>query len=409
MVQNDCTTSAGLRAALAETKLSRPHRASEPVVRSVEDLYGLPQVLFFKIIGSRYLLQKEIANVTVVNCQFKETCYQPRMLTGRGCMALFGVGCEPSVAESKKWYALSAERDGSREALLMLGAMAAGGSTPILPHLARYVDDSRNVDLDKAESYFRRAVAADNSPPESHLMFVTQEYAKSIAKVDLACVIRAKGGSLDEAAALFDAVLAHAATVPSRAYRYPHEEASGFKAWMIHDGQVEGTPIEAIGLVEAIPESRRNGMCDYLLGKIYKDLDQASRNDEHARNSVKINFASHQTHRGICTQARKAFYHLDRAMAEWYPGAPFDLAELMESGRGTEANLIHAYTGFIMAAARGDERAVARMHELGAAGPPYPPDLVIAVAQIQEEPEATDLVTNGTQTLQEALAAMGLN
>jgi hypothetical protein len=81
----------------------------------------------------------------------------------------------------------------------------------------------------------------------------------------------------------------------------------------------------------------------------------------------------------------------------------------MESGRGTEANLIHAYTGFIMAAARGDERAVARMHELGAAGPPYPPDLVIAVAQIQEEPEATDLVTNGTQTLQEALAAMGLN
>ena len=58
---------------------------------------------------------------------------------------------------------------------------------------------------------------------------------------------------------------------------------------------------------------------------------------------------------------------------------------------------------------RGDERAVARMHELGAAGPPYPPDLVIAVAQIQEEPEATDLVTNGTQTLQEALAAMGLN
>jgi len=47
--------------------LSRPHRASElPVVRSVEDLYGLPQVLFFKIIGSRYLLQQEIANVTVV-------------------------------------------------------------------------------------------------------------------------------------------------------------------------------------------------------------------------------------------------------------------------------------------------------------------------------------------------------
>ena len=96
-------------------------------------------------------------------------------------------------------------------------------------------------------------------------------------------------------------------------------------------------------------------------------------------------------------------------MAEWYPGAPFDLAELMESGRGTDANLIHAYTGFIMAAARGDERAVARMHELGAAGPPYPPDLIIAIAQIQEEPEATDLVTNGTQTLQEALAAMGLN
>ena len=105
--------------------------------------------------------------------------------------------------------------------------------------------------------------------------------------------------------------MAHAATVPSRAYRYPHEEASGFKAWMIHEGQVEGTPIEAIGLVEAI--------------------------------------------------------------------------------------------------ARGDERAVARMHELGAAGPPYPPDLVIAVAQIQEEPEATNVVTNGTQTLQEALAAMGLN
>ena len=49
------------------------------------------------------------------------------------------------------------------------------------------------------------------------------------------------------------------------------------------------------------------------------------------------------------------------------------------------------------------------MHALGAAGHPYPPDLVIAVGHIQEDPEALNNVTNGTQTLQEALAAMGLN
>ncbi len=139
--------------------LKRLSRSRElPAVRSVEDL--LPPELFFKTVAGSLLMQQDIANVTVVNRQFKETSYNARMLTGRGAMALIGQGCEPSVAEAKKWYTVAADMYGTREALCMLGAMASGGASPTMLLL---MHPPRPGDLGEAERYFRAAIAAEAS------------------------------------------------------------------------------------------------------------------------------------------------------------------------------------------------------------------------------------------------------
>ena len=133
------------------------------------------------------------------------------------------------------------------------------------------------------------------------------------------------------------------------------------KALMIHRGEVEGTLADALALLEAVPEEHRQSQCEYLLGKIYKDLDEASPNEEHAK---------------------KAFYHINKAMGKLYGLAAFDLGELAENGRGTETNLVTAYTSYILGSSPGrDERAIARVRELRAAGPPYGDELTVAVAQ----------------------------
>ena len=60
----------------------------------------------------------------------------------------------------------------------------------------------------------------------------------------------------------------------------------------------------------------------------------------------------------------------------------FDMGELAENGRGTETNLVTAYRSYILGSSPGrDERAIARVRELRAAGPPYSEELTVAVAQ----------------------------
>ena len=341
----------------AGAALKRLSRSRElPAVRSVEDL--LPPELFFKTVAGSLLMQQDIANVTVVNRQFKETCYNARMLTGRGAMALIGQGCEPSVAEAKKWYTVAADMYGTREALCMLGAMASGGASPTMLLL---MHAPRPGDLGEAERYFRAAIAAEASPPDSYVMFAPAGHALDVVRLDLAHVLLANGGSLDEVDALLDAVLDHGPIPPKQPLRHPHMEASVMKALMIHSGEVEGTLGEALALLEAVPEEHRQSQCEYLLGKIYKDLDEASPNDEYAK---------------------KAFYHINKAMGKLHGPAAFDLGELAENGRGTETNLVTAYTSYILGSSPGrDERAIARVRELRAAGPPYGDELTVAVAQ----------------------------
>ena len=69
-------------------------------------------------------------------------------------------------------------------------------------------------------------------------------------------------------------------------------------------------------------------------------------------------------------------------MGKLHGPAAFDLGELAENGRGTETNLVTAYRSYILGSSPGrDERAIARVRELRAAGPPYSEELTVAVAQ----------------------------
>ena len=43
---------------------------------------------------------------------------------------------------------------------------------------------------------------------------------------------------------------------------------------MIHKGQAPGTPLDVLALIEAIPPDDRDVNCHYLLGEIYKKLDE---------------------------------------------------------------------------------------------------------------------------------------
>ena len=88
--------------------------------------------MFFKTVAGGYLEAEEIGNVACANRQFKETSYNPRMTTGRGCVALIGQGCSPSVPEAKKWFKIAAELHGTREALIFLGEWASGGTTTFM-------------------------------------------------------------------------------------------------------------------------------------------------------------------------------------------------------------------------------------------------------------------------------------
>ena len=355
-------------------------------IHSVEDLF--PPEMFFRTVANGYLEPHEMGSA-VVNRQFKKTCYNPRVLTGRGVIALIGQDCSPSVPEAKKWFTITAELHGTREALIFLGAMAYGGTTPLMKMFVR----SKDVNLVEAERLFRAAVAADASPSESYCLFAPAEHGLDIARVDLAALLQSKGGdnALDEAASLLASVLAHDA-IPStqeNQLRRPNSEARALKADMIRQEQAPGTLAEALELVEAIPEADRDGLegsnCEYMLGAIYKALDEEAPNDEHAR---------------------KAFEHINRAMGEGHPRASFDMGQLAENGRGTPVHLLTAYTAYWMAAmGPKDPRAIAHLNGL-LANPPCLPELILACGSVRQINAAAGDVVAGNATFAEAMQTM---
>ena len=368
----------------------RLRRASDlPAIQSVEDLF--PPEVFFKTVAGGYLEAEEIGNVACANRQFKETSYNPRMTTGRGCVALIGQGCSPSVPEAKKWFKIAAELHGTREALIFLGEWASGGTTSLMKFFVR----SRSadpVDPVEAETLFRAAVAADDSPSESYCIFAPAGHALDVARIGLATMLLRKGGdeALIEAASLLDAVLDHD-NIPSNQamqLRRPNSEARALRADIILQQQAPGALAEALELVEAIPAADCEGIegsnCAYMLGKVFKMLDEETQNDEHAR---------------------RAFLLLNEAMGEGHPRAAFDVGQMAERGRGTPAHLLTAYTSYLMAAMRPvpDERAVARLREVIAAGPPLPMELMVAHVRVRQFNAQADEVIQGNATFDQAM------
>jgi len=149
-----------------------------------------------------------------------------------------------------------------------------------------------------------------------------------------------------------------------------------------------GTPHDVLALIEAITPDDRDANCHYMLGEIYKKLDEETPNDEHAR---------------------RAFVHLRLAFHEGHPLSPFDMGELAERGRGTEVSLHNAYFMYIRAAFYGgDERPVARLAEDVAAGPPYPPELIEAMQEFPDLFLGMDGTHDGALDLEEAFHRLGI-
>ena len=89
-----------------------------------------------------------------------------------------------------------------------------------------------------------------------------------------------------------------------------------------------------------------------------------------------------------------------RAFDAGHPRTPFELGQLTERGRGTEAHLPSAYFLYVTAAVHAeDDRAVAPLAEVAEAGPPYPPELVAALSEFTQFPEPR---------VEDAFAVMGL-
>ena len=365
----------------------RLRRASDlPAIQSVEDLF--PPEVFFKTVAGGYLEAEEIGNIACANRQFKETSYNPRMTTGRGCVALIGQGCSPSVPEAKKWFKIAAELHGTREALIFLGEMASGGTTSLMK---MFVRSRPPFDPVEAENLFRAAVEADDSPSESYCIFAPAGHALDLARIGLATMLKRGGDEmLVEAANLLDAVLDHD-NIPSnqpQQLRRPNSEARALRADIILQQQAPGALAEALELVEAIPAADLEGIegsnCAYMLGKVYKTLDEETPNDEHAR---------------------RAWEHINAAMGEGHPLAAFDMGQMAERGRGTPVHMLTAYTGYCTAVSRPvpDERAVARLREVIAAGPPLPMELMLAHVRVRQFNAQADEVIQGNATFDQAM------
>jgi len=284
----------------------------------------------------------------------------------------------------------------------MLGGMAnEGGASATLTELISSLGEAA-VDLDESERCLRAAIAADDSHPASYAILAPAGHALDVAKVDLALTLankewrdrepgadRLSPDVLVETNMLLDEVLGHDAVPGDVPFRHPHREAATLKAQMIHKGEAPGTPSDVLALIGAIPLDKLDANCNYLLGEVYKKLDEETPNDEHAR---------------------RAFDHITRALRAGHPGTPFDLGELLETGRGTEAHLPRAYYMYVMAAFHAeDPRAVARLAEDVAAGPPYPPELLGAMEEFPELFLSSDGTHDGALDLEEAFGRLGID
>ena len=92
-------------------------------------------------------------------------------------------------------------------------------------------------------------------------------------------------------------------------------------------------------------------------------------------------------------------------MGVGHPRAAFDVGQMAERGRGTPAHLLTAYTSYRMAAMRPvpDERAVARLREVIAAGPPLPMELMVAHVRVRQFNAQADEVIQGNATFDQAM------
>ena len=284
-----------------------------PAVRFVEDLF--PETSLFKSLLNAVGIG-DLANIVVVNRQFKKEFYDAQILTGRACMALTGQDCEPNPAEARKWYRVCADMHGTREAYCMLGGIAnEGGASSVLAEMVSPLGEEA-IDLDESERCLRAAIAADNSPPGSYHLLAPPDHALDAAKVDLAMTLVDKAwfdpeGTnapylLAQAGILLDAVLDHdeVPSVHEVPFRYPRREAATLKAQMIQKGELAGTPADVLALIEAIPPDERDPNCDYLLGKIY--MKSASRRHVRSRGACVTRSVAGSTKRIRTTSTRRA-------------------------------------------------------------------------------------------------------
>ena len=82
------------------------------------------------------------------------------------------------------------------------------------------------------------------------------------------------------------------------------------------------------------------------------------------------------------------------------------MGELAERGRGTPVHLLTAYTGYVIAAQRQDERAIARLRETIAAGPPLPMELMVAIVRARQYSAQADGIISGNATFEQAMEHM---
>ena len=91
------------------------------------------------------------------------------------------------------------------------------------------------------------------------------------------------------------------------------------------------------------------------------------------------------------------------------PRTPFEMGQLAERGRGTDLSLSNAYFMYLRNAFHAeDPRAVARLAEDVAAGPPYPPELIGAMQEFPELFLSMDGTHDGALDLEEAFHRLGI-
>ena len=353
------------------TQFRRAARRPLPTaIKQVEDM--MPRDLFIAgVMGGGYLLPSNYPSLAVVNRSFNDTMCQPRVILFRG-MTAWTSGAK---AEAKKWYEIATERFPCREALICLGMLT-----------------SDNDDLERAESLLRAAIAAEESPKETYLMFDPPEFALDLARVTLARVLQMRGAGTLERVALLRDVLSHEPVLATRddiQNFVPDRTASVLLAEMIINEETPGggTPATALALLEAVPKGDGrapdvDGSVEFLLGMCHKKL-AAAPDDEHAR---------------------RAFQHMQRAMklpSRHTYDAVYEVAVMTEEPT-------HAAVMFLTGCKADHARCTERVRELIAADPPDE-ELIQTLWAMQATGQLTDEVRSRNPTLAAAWALAEAN